>query len=461
MTRRLQSFGRVLLFFLALLGGAWLSAEWGAGLPHEIHLMLGRGRGFEMRWPIVVSLPAAGREQPVLRLAQTSDRRPLLLGFAGTGPRRLVLYPVREGSTRLTLRLFGLIPLRERQVTVLPEVRVVTGGQSIGVLVASRGVVVTGFRPVTLADGGTEEPARKAGVRVGDLVTAVDGRPVYTASQLGALVGAGRGRPVVLEIWRGGRQLQVKVAPACAGEEPEAGGQSGWRPERPGRWRLGLYVEDPTAGVGTLSFWDPRTGIYGALGHMITDGFTRQRVTLHQGRIVPAVIAGIQPGRRGRPGEKIGLFHHRYGVLGTIERNTACGIFGRIVQPPAGDQRFVPVATREEVHTGPAEIRTVVRQQQVESFRIEIVRVRRSARPTGKSLVIRVTDPRLLASTGGIIQGMSGSPIIQDGRLAGVVTHVFVNDPARGYGVLAEWMALEGGLIAGPDQVKKGESRAS
>ncbi|HHW14097.1 MAG TPA: SpoIVB peptidase, partial [Firmicutes bacterium] len=164
----------------------------------------------------------------------------------------------------------------------------------------------------------------------------------------------------------------------------------------------------------------------------------------------------------GQPGEKIGLFHHGQGPLGTIQQNTSCGIFGRLLRTPGGtDGDRLPVATREEVQAGPAEIRTVVRQQQVERFAIEIVRVRRTGRSPGKSLVIQVTDPRLLSQTGGIIQGMSGSPIIQNGRLAGVVTHVFVNDPTRGYGILAEAMAWEGGLFTGAEQEKKGESVAS
>jgi stage IV sporulation protein B len=446
----------VLLFFLTLLGVAWVAAERGTGLPNQIHLMRGRARGFEVRWPVTVSLPAAGREQPVLRLAPVGDRPSPLLGFAGAGTRRLVLYPVREGSSRLALRLFGLIPLRARQVTVLPEVRLIPGGQAIGVLAAAKGVVVTGFSPVPV-ESGSEEPARQAGVWVGDLVTAVDGRPVYTSAQLGVLVAAGQGRPVTLELRRGEQRLRIRVTPVRSVKEPETGG----RPGAGGRWRLGLYVEDPTAGVGTLSFWDPATRVYGALGHLITDGYSRRGVTLHEGRIVPAVIAGIQPGRRGRPGEKIGLFHHNRGILGTIERNTACGIFGRVLRSPAGPEEALPMATREEVQEGPAVLRTVVRQERVEDFQLEIVRVRRSAGPAGKSLVLRVTDPRLLAATGGIIQGMSGSPIIQDGRLAGVLTHVFVNDPTRGFGILAEWMAWEGGLIGGADQARKGESRAS
>lgn len=454
-TRRERFYGRVLLFFLALLAGGWAVVEFSAGLPSEIHLMLGRGRSFSVRWPLTVALLSGSPEQPVLRLHEPPARRtPFLAGVSAGGPRRVELDPLRPGSARLTLRLFGLIPLRARQVTVLPKIEVCPGGQAIGVLVAAKGMIVTGFSPVAVADGRTEEPARRAGVKVGDLLISVDGRPVYTSGQLGMLVNAARGRPVRLDLVREGRRLKVTVSPARA--------MDGGRPGVTGRWRLGLYVEDPTAGVGTLSFWEPRTGVYGALGHMITDGFSRQGAAVNEGRIVPAVIAGVQPGRRGQPGEKIGLFHHSQGVLGTIERNTACGIFGRMLRAPVPPERkLVPLATRDEVRTGPATIRTVVRQQQVESFTIEIVRIRRSSRPSGKGLVIRVTDPRLLGQTGGIIQGMSGSPIIQNGRLVGVVTHVFVNDPTRGYGVLAEWMAWEAGLVAGSEQAKKGEQQAS
>lgn len=455
--RRRWSLQRVLLFFLALVGVGWGIAEWGAGLPADIHLMLGRELGYRLRWPVEVSL-TAGREQSVLQVARTDSSHPLLAGAGGGQRDRLVLSPLREGRTSLRVRLFGVIPLRQRQVTVLPALEVVPGGQAIGVLVAAQGMVVTGFSPVPVAGGRTEEPARRAGVRVGDLVTAVDGRPVYTAAQLGVLVNARGGRPVTLEIRREGRKLRLPVTPArAAGEEG-----SGWRKDRKGEWRLGVFVEDPTAGVGTLSFWDPRTRVYAALGHMITDGFSQRGVTLNDGRIIPAVIAGVQPGRRGQPGEKIGLFHHSQGVMGTIERNTHCGIFGRILRAPEGaaNQRL-PVATRDEVEPGPAEILTVVRQQRVERFAIAIVRVRRTGRDPAKSLVIQVTDPHLLSETGGIIQGMSGSPILQHGRLAGVVTHVFVNDPTRGYGILAESMAWEGGLFTGPDQEKKGESLAS
>jgi stage IV sporulation protein B len=456
-TRRHLSIGRALLFFLALTAGGWLLAEWGAGLPIQIHLMLGRGRGYQVRWPVTVAVLPHSREAPVLRLSSPQVRRELLAGIAAAQPRRLVLYPVRQGTTRLTVRLFGLIPLRQREVTVLPSLRVVPGGQAIGVLVAARGMIVTGFSPVPVEGGGTLEPARQAGVKVGDLITAVNGRPVYTAGQLEALVNSGRGRAVVVEVRRGTNSLRLTVPPARRAAEAGAAGEA----DR-GRWRLGVYVEDPTAGVGTLSFWEPETGVYGALGHMITDGFSRQGVSLSEGRIVPAVIAGVQPGRQGQPGEKIGLFHHSQGVLGTIERNTPCGIFGRVVRAPASwSRRAVPVATREEVRLGPAQILTVVEQQQVESFQIEIVRIRRSSHPGGKGLVLHVTDPRLLARTGGIVQGMSGSPILQDGRLVGAVTHVFVNDPTRGYGVLAEWMAWEGGLFRSVDQAKKGESLAS
>lgn len=205
---------------------------------------------------------------------------------------------------------------------------------------------------------------------------------------------------------------------------------------------LGLYVEDPAAGVGTLTFYDRTSGTFAALGHRITELGGQRRVWLEGGKIVAARISGIEQGQRGSPGEKIGTFSGPDDIIGTIASNTRFGLFGKLeTDLPEGEE--VPVALAHQVHTGPARILTVVQGSTVQEFSVEIVRVYRQLRPHDKGLVIKVTDPQLLSLTGGIVQGMSGSPIIQDGRLVGAVTHVFVNDPTRGYGVLAEWMLEE------------------
>ncbi|MDI3281150.1 MAG: SpoIVB peptidase S55 domain-containing protein, partial [Bacillota bacterium] len=170
---------------------------------------------------------------------------------------------------------------------------------------------------------------------------------------------------------------------------------------------------------------------------------------LIDGRIVPATVAGIQPGNRGQPGEKVGVFHHQAEVVGRIEKNTPFGIYGRLekIPPRFPFQMPVPVAMAYEIREGPAEMWTVISGDQIQRFQIRITKVNRKFRADGRGLVLQVTDRQLLQRTGGIVQGMSGSPILQGGKIVGAVTHVFVNDPARGYGILAEWMLEEAGLF--------------
>ena len=208
-----------------------------------------------------------------------------------------------------------------------------------------------------------------------------------------------------------------------------------------GRPLIGLWVRDGATGIGTLTFSDPAGRRFGALGHQIVDGNGRP-FRFATGSVVEAFISGVRPGRPGVPGEKIGIFLNEDRRLGTIERNTPLGIFGRLEKVPDGWQ-VLPVALENEVRPGPARLLTVIRGQQPEAFDVYIERVWPRGQASDKGVVVRVTDERLLATTGGIVQGMSGSPIVQDGKLAGVVTHVFVNDPTRGYGLFAEWMVRE------------------
>jgi len=350
---------------------------------------------------------------------------------------RVMISSVGPGMARLDVRLFGVLPLRRVQVEVLPELRLVPGGQAIGILLEPEGVIVIGTGGVEEEGGRTTSPARDRGLRVGDVVLRVDGRPVNSNAELAEAVHrCGReGRPARLTVRRGGEMFEVSVRPALC--------------RRSGRFRIGLYVRDGAAGVGTLTFYDPTSRRYAALGHIIADPQTRRPVDVRQGAIVLAAVSGIQPGRRGQPGEKIGIFVPDGEEWGSIDANTPFGIVGRLKTGFPGDQEPVPVALADSVHPGPAEILTVVDQQRVQRFKVEVVRVQRQQQPSSRGMVIRITDGRLLQRTGGIIQGMSGSPILQDGRLIGAVTHVFVNDPTRGYGVFVEWMLQETGLLSG------------
>jgi stage IV sporulation protein B len=351
----------------------------------------------------------------------------------------LVFEPLEPGQAVIEFRLFGLIPFRRVAVEVLPEISLVPGGQSIGVLLQPDGVLVVGLSPVTDAAGNTFSPARQAGIEVGDVVTRVAGVPVGSDGQIASLVEEeGRaGRTVVVDVRRRGVEMRTVVSPVLCRDT--------------NRFRLGILVRDMTAGVGTLTFYDPGSLVYGALGHVISDGETGQPVQVHTGRIVGAYVSQIQPGRRGEPGEKLGTFIEGRSVLGDIRKNSTFGIYGSLTAPLAQGlyTEPLPMALARQVVVGPAEILTVIEGDQIERFAVEIRRVYSQTRPAAKGLVVQVTDQRLLQRTGGIVQGMSGSPIIQGGRLVGAVTHVFVNDPTRGYGMYAEWMAAEAGLTTG------------
>lgn len=341
------------------------------------------------------------------------------------------------GRANLDFRLFGFIPFKKMVIDVVPRVSLVPGGHSIGVLLAADGVLVIGHDPILGNDGKLHRPALEGGIVKGDVIVRINGRRLYGdeeakdfIDQLGRL-----GKPVEIEYRHQGQTVVTTVKPEFCRET--------------GRFRVGLLIRNAAAGVGTLTFYDPETLRYGALGHVITDVDTNLPVTIDDGRIVAATVSGIEQGRRGQPGEKIGAYLEGQEAIGTITLNSSFGIGGTL-RTPLVNELFpapLPIALSQEVKEGPAEIVTVVDGDRLDKFAVQVLKVIRQAKPDTKGLIIKVTDPRLLARTGGIVQGMSGSPIIQNGRIIGAVTHVFVNDPSRGYGVLAEWMAVEMGLF--------------
>ncbi len=360
------------------------------------------------------------------------------------------LIATEPGHFQLKLSLFGVIPVRNMLVTVVPQVKVVPGGQSIGVLFQSQGVVVVDHSAVLSEAGAYVNPAAHAGVEKGDVILKIDGRPVQSDSQLREIVtrAGANGHSVTLEVKRGEEIFSVEVGPVFCRDTL--------------RFRLGLVIRDNAAGVGTLTFFDPESMLYGALGHVVTDTSTKTPIELSGGKIIGAGVQGIYRGKRGQPGEKIGVFRGDM-FNGTIIKNTRLGIFGYLQNAPE-NQIFntpLPVATANQIHEGEAELLTVIKGEKVEKFSLEITRVNLQARQDGKGLVIKVTDPRLLEQTGGIVQGMSGSPIIQDEKLVGAVTHVFVNDPAKGYGVPAEWMLWEAELLPEKEISTKSQKLAS
>lgn len=398
------------------------------GLPMHIRVIEGETALFEVNFPLSVSVK---HDSDSIRI-QNSDFLPIM-----ALSRPVFLEPVKLGQSTVEFKLFGIIPFRTVQVDVLPPVSLIPGGHSIGVVLRSQGVIVVGNSPVLNTQGQYVTPAKDAGIVVGDVIISINGTPVQSDTQVAEIIDEnGRNNhniDILLKRTEG--QQHVTVTPVLCNDTK--------------RYRIGLFVRDSAAGVGTLSFYDPESQVYGALGHVITDSDTNLPIDCEQGKIVLATVSGIQHGKRGHPGEKIGVFIEEDQLLGDINKNTQFGIYGELTSKLPNEKypQAIPVASMSQVQVGPAEMLTVVDGQTIEQFSIEIQKINLQEAPESKGLVIKVTDQRLLEKTGGIVQGMSGSPIIQNGKIVGAVTHVFVHDPTSGYGCFIDWMLMESGII--------------
>ena len=293
----------------------------------------------------------------------------------------------------------------------------VPGGQSIGVALRTGGVVVIGASDV----GSQPSPARLAGLRSGDVIASVNGTEVQSSQQIAQLLTSGRN---TIEYERGGETRTALITPVNDG----------------GVLRLGAWVRDSAAGVGTLTYYDPGTGRYGALGHPVTDADAGIVLPVADGTIYENSIIGVEKGKTGVPGEILGQFYDG-AELGDVDENNSFGIFGDaggIVNAAYPDG--VETAGRDEVHTGGATVLTTVDDGGLREYDCEIVRIESRSEDTNRSFTVRITDDELIKATGGIVQGMSGSPIMQDGKIAGAVTHVMLDDPTMGYGIFIENM---------------------
>ncbi len=332
----------------------------------------------------------------------------------------------QTGSAVLSLDLLGILPLKKVEVSIEPEHILIPGGEAVGVALQTKGVLVVGTSDLG-GDAGAS-PARLAGIRPGDVLLQLEGQQIESTTHLSQLVANGNGKSIMLQVLRDNLPMQVSVTPK--------------RDQTSGGYRLGIWVRDSTAGVGTLSFYDPATGAYGALGHAITDADTGQPLSVRQGQVMHADIVDVQKGKKGTPGELKGSFLRENNIMGDIVKNTNFGIYGKMNNTPKNTlyPNGVPIGLMGSVRVGPATILSSVDGGGMKEYQVEIVQANRQSSPSPKSMVIKVTDPELLEKTGGIVQGMSGSPILQNGHLIGAVTHVYVNDPTQGYGLYIEWM---------------------
>ena len=297
-------------------------------------------------------------------------------------------------------------------------------GNTIGINLLSEGVMVVGV-PEMLADGKSESPARGAGLLAGDIITKIGKLAISSGDDMKAAIAKLDGTQIPVTVMRGGNVMDYMVTPHQAED---------------GHFELGLWMRDGVAGIGTLTFFDPQTGFFGALGHSVNDIETGVSIPMRTGTVTRSVVTDVVQGKAGLPGQLHGTFNLD-SVLGTLSINSPCGIFGKMSEKDmVKGKKPMMTADDSEIKTGLAVILSNVSGTDVKEYEVEVTRIYTGAEAIGRSLMLRVTDEDLIAQTGGIVQGMSGSPIIQDGKIIGAVTHVLVNDPTRGYGISIEKM---------------------
>ena len=325
------------------------------------------------------------------------------------------------GSYQTTLALGGWLPVKTIRTVVTTRPSVTVCGTPFGVKMFSEGALIVGFSDVDRADGGTANPAKAAGLHLGDRVVCIGETATENNDAVKAALDAAQGAEVEVIYIRGGEQLQTTLTPA-------------WDATA-GQWRAGMWVRDSSAGVGTMTFVDRQLGVFAGLGHPISDSDTGESVALRSGEIVACSIVGCTSGTIGSPGELKGKFLGTH-ALGSIGINGPNGVYGTLRTALPGETRELAFA--QEVVPGEAEIWATTEGETPRAYKVRIEKVNDA--DLRRNMILRVTDPALLAKTGGIVQGMSGSPILQNGRLVGAVTHVLVNDPTRGYGIFAQTM---------------------
>lgn len=300
-------------------------------------------------------------------------------------------------------------------------------GKTVGVTVNMHGISVVNTAEFETADGRNISPAKEAGICAGDVILKINGKDVCSSAELVKLTEKSGDNSICLTVRRDEKEFETEIKP-----EKEMSD---------GVYKLGVWIKDSSSGIGTLTYYDPETLRFGALGHGICND--ELLTDINGGEILNAEVASLRRGEKGAPGELIGVFTEKENALGEIFSNTDCGIFGKLDKKPEfSDEAPIETASREEVTTGEATILSNVEGDEIAEYSVEIVKINKDESSL-RGMIIRITDDRLIEKTGGILQGMSGSPIIQNGKLIGAVTHVFVNDPTRGYGIFIENMLAE------------------
>lgn len=331
----------------------------------------------------------------------------------------------QDGGYILPCRLLGYIPFKEVKVTPVDEQEIYVSGSTIGIYMETEGVLVIDTGEIEDQNGEMKEPAKNL-VKQGDYIVSFNGEKISTKRELINDIAGLDGEEVTLEVKREGESVPVSVTPVK---------------DTKGDYKLGIWVRDDTQGIGTLTYVD-QNGRYGALGHGISDIDTAQLLNIRNGALYKAQILAINKGSKGNPGELAGFIRYDdRNILGSIEINSKNGIYGQFYKGAEDGitLKKMPVAYKQDVKTGEASVLCNV-DGEVREYQAEIKRIDLNHEDTNKSFVIQITDEKLLEKTGGIVQGLSGSPVLQNGKMVGAITHVFVQDSTSGYGIFIENM---------------------
>ncbi len=334
------------------------------------------------------------------------------------------------GNLELKLSTLGGLFNKKITVNVVPTVEVIPGGDLIGVKLYSKGVLIVGESKIQGIDGNWYEAYNSGTFKAGDMILKIDDYDIEEAKEIPTIINNIGENEITITCERNGNIFEKRIKPIKCLEDNE--------------YKLGLWVRDGAMGIGTLSFYLPEYESYAALGHGISDEDSKSLIDIENGEVYEATLISVKEGKKDVPGEIKGFLNGENSIIGNIEVNSNNGIYGNVNDDSELNTREkIPIASKNEVKLGNAKIYcTVDESQQVKEYDIEIQKIY-SNTPGSKGMVIKVTDEELINKTGGIVQGMSGSPIIQDGKLVGAVTHVYVNDPTKGYAIFAETMLDE------------------
>ncbi len=333
----------------------------------------------------------------------------------------------KPGKANLEVSLFDNIWIKDVNVDILPKTKVIPVGNIAGVKLYTNGVLVVGMSEIEGIDSKKYKPYENTGIKEGDTITKINEITIDSTEELMEVVNRAQGNPVKVQY------IQEEKTKECSIEPIQTASHE---------YKLGLWVRDSAAGVGTVTFYEPSTKTFGALGHGITDIDTEELINIASGEFVTTRILNITKGESGQPGKIQGTVENQQNI-GTISKNSPYGIYGRVDNLSAlkiDPSKEMEIAMREEIQLGKATILCSLENQKVEEFEIEIEKIYKENNYNNKSMQIKITDQKLLEKTGGIIQGMSGAPILQNGKFVGAVTHVLVSNPQEGYAVFGDIM---------------------